>query len=236
MSTKTIRPNYYNPDSIYEPIKIIQHYGLNFEISNCLKYCLRAGVKNKDTEQEDLIKAITYLQLRVEWLEAKKQGIGIKHGREEKLPASIESSMNTHKEGYHKAIEEFSNYSNTVLPKAIEDLKVGDKIRAIQECKMDEGCNALTIGKYYKINTLENNRISISSDIHTVHKFTFDDLQDYFHVTHSQGVLTSKEKEFNSFKTGEDAKAIEKFRVLTKENIQDIKDSNYQEGLNEGYH
>ena len=40
-----IKPDYYKTDSIYEPWKIIDAYGLDFYLGNALKYLLRAGNK-----------------------------------------------------------------------------------------------------------------------------------------------------------------------------------------------
>lgn len=69
METNT--PSHYGgKDNPYEPLKIIQHYGLGFEIGNVIKYCLRAGKKDGESEVKDLRKAIDYLTRRVEWLES----------------------------------------------------------------------------------------------------------------------------------------------------------------------
>lgn len=72
METNT-PPHYGGKDNPYEPLKIIQHYGLGFEIGNVIKYCLRAGKKEGESEAKDLRKAIDYLTRRVEWLEANKK-------------------------------------------------------------------------------------------------------------------------------------------------------------------
>jgi hypothetical protein len=61
-----LRPDYYDPTSVYEPRKIIRHYKLPPNIANVVKYVLRAGKKNKATLIEDLKKAITYLQFEIE--------------------------------------------------------------------------------------------------------------------------------------------------------------------------
>lgn len=161
MSKETLRPEYYNTDSVYEPIKIIQHYGLCFEIANNLKYCLRAGVKNKDTEIEDLIKAKTYLQLRIDFLESQKnqnfkkggeamQPLKVWNGSDAKKPISedelaIEKFMDLNKQDKEDQFKPFKSEFNEsekkqwhddVSHKLISELKVGDEIKAINPCTM----------------------------------------------------------------------------------------------------
>lgn len=58
-------PEHYcpTPDWVYEPIKIIEAYNLNFSMGNVLKYMLRSG--KKDEELQDLKKALWYLTREV---------------------------------------------------------------------------------------------------------------------------------------------------------------------------
>jgi hypothetical protein len=66
---KENRPAYYGgKDNPHEPIKIIEHYELNFNMGNVVKYILRAGLKTPD-KIEDLKKAIWYLGREIENLE-----------------------------------------------------------------------------------------------------------------------------------------------------------------------
>ncbi len=59
-------PNHYGgADNPYEVIKIIEALNLDFHLGNTLKYIVRAGVKNADTELEDLKKALWYLQRKI---------------------------------------------------------------------------------------------------------------------------------------------------------------------------
>lgn len=51
----------------YEPIKIIQHYRLSFELGNVLKYVLRAGKKENNTRLQDLEKARDYINYEIEY-------------------------------------------------------------------------------------------------------------------------------------------------------------------------
>lgn len=59
------KPYYGGEDNIYEAIKIIQHFNLNFCLGNIIKYILRAGKKTEDP-LEDLIKAKYYIEKEIE--------------------------------------------------------------------------------------------------------------------------------------------------------------------------
>ena len=45
---------YYGKDNPCEPIKIIDHYDLNFDLGNVIKYVLRAGNKPGEDKLKDL--------------------------------------------------------------------------------------------------------------------------------------------------------------------------------------
>lgn len=61
MSEAVNHPKHYGgEDNPMEVIKIINHYGLNFELGNVLKYVLRAD--KKGNRKQDLQKALWYLQ------------------------------------------------------------------------------------------------------------------------------------------------------------------------------
>jgi len=64
---------HYGDDNQYEPIKVIEYYGLGFNLGNVVKYILRAGIKHSTTEGtiEDLKKAIWYLGREIDNLEKK---------------------------------------------------------------------------------------------------------------------------------------------------------------------
>jgi len=51
----------------YEPIKIINHYNLNFNLGNVIKYTLRAGKKEGNPTIDDLKKAIDYLNYEIQY-------------------------------------------------------------------------------------------------------------------------------------------------------------------------
>lgn len=50
----------------YEPIKIINHYNLNFNLGNVIKYVLRAGKKVGNSKEQDLQKALDYIMYELE--------------------------------------------------------------------------------------------------------------------------------------------------------------------------
>lgn len=61
-----IRPDYYNPDSSYEPRKVIKAWGLDWNLGTALKYIERRGNKQGETTLKDLKKALTYIHFAVE--------------------------------------------------------------------------------------------------------------------------------------------------------------------------
>jgi hypothetical protein len=61
MSEAVNHPKHYGgKDNPLEVINIINHYKLNFELGNLIKYVLRAD--NKGNRKQDLQKALWYLQ------------------------------------------------------------------------------------------------------------------------------------------------------------------------------
>lgn len=62
---------YYGKDNPFEPIKVIDHYELNFSLGNVIKYVLRAGKKDGESKLKDLTKAKDYLEHEIEKLEVK---------------------------------------------------------------------------------------------------------------------------------------------------------------------
>tara|TARA_R110002020_G_scaffold13043_2_gene47191 strand:- start:22598 stop:22810 length:213 start_codon:yes stop_codon:yes gene_type:complete len=67
---KVNHPSHYGGKSnLYEAIKIIEAYDLNFSLGNVIKYTLRAG--KKINEVEDLEKAKWYLERHITNLKEK---------------------------------------------------------------------------------------------------------------------------------------------------------------------
>lgn len=59
-------PAHYGGDSVYETIKVIDAWELNFCLGNAVKYISRAGKKDPEKRIEDLRKAIWYIQHEIE--------------------------------------------------------------------------------------------------------------------------------------------------------------------------
>ena len=66
---KINHPSHYGgKNNLYESIKIIENWNLNFHLGNVLKYISRAG-KKTNNELEDLKKAQWYLNRYIDWKE-----------------------------------------------------------------------------------------------------------------------------------------------------------------------
>lgn len=65
-------PSHYTDGKI-EVIDFIEDKQLNFHRGNAIKYIARAGKKNKETEIEDLEKAVWYINREIQRLEKLKK-------------------------------------------------------------------------------------------------------------------------------------------------------------------
>jgi hypothetical protein len=73
MSEQVNHPQHYGgEDNLYEAIKVIEAWELDFHLGNTVKYISRAGKKEKDKELQDLNKALWYLQRRIDNLKNSK--------------------------------------------------------------------------------------------------------------------------------------------------------------------
>ena len=68
MSEMVNHPNHYGGDNVYETIKVIEAWGLDFHLGNTVKYISRAGKKDTDKEIQDLEKAKWHLERKLEIL------------------------------------------------------------------------------------------------------------------------------------------------------------------------
>tara|TARA_R110000851_G_scaffold169187_3_gene315367 strand:- start:1086 stop:1295 length:210 start_codon:yes stop_codon:yes gene_type:complete len=59
---------YGGKNNTHEAIKVITAHDLGFCLGNVVKYVLRAGKKNKETEIQDLEKAKNYIDYRIKEL------------------------------------------------------------------------------------------------------------------------------------------------------------------------
>lgn len=66
-ASRVDHPSHYNSGKI-EVIDAIEDWNLNFSRGNAVKYVARAGLKEKETEIEDLEKAIWYIQREIQRL------------------------------------------------------------------------------------------------------------------------------------------------------------------------
>lgn len=63
--------HYGGEENVYEAIKVIEAWSLDFCLGNTVKYISRAGKKNSDKLLEDLEKARWYLDRRIEQIKRK---------------------------------------------------------------------------------------------------------------------------------------------------------------------
>lgn len=61
-------PKHYNHGK-FEAIDVIEDWELGFHLGNVVKYISRAGKKDKNTELQDLKKALWYMERKIENLE-----------------------------------------------------------------------------------------------------------------------------------------------------------------------
>lgn len=63
-------PSHYGgSENVYEAIKVIEAWDLDFHLGNTVKYISRAGKKGTDKELQDLKKAMFYLERKITNLE-----------------------------------------------------------------------------------------------------------------------------------------------------------------------
>ena len=63
--TDMINPTHYRGDRQFEPIAVIEDWGLNYRLGNALKYISRNGRKPGEDPREGLKKAIWYLEREI---------------------------------------------------------------------------------------------------------------------------------------------------------------------------
>jgi hypothetical protein len=79
-------PSHYGGDTVYEHIKVVDAWGLNYALGNATKYICRAGKKVGFREIpstnaiEDLLKAIWYIRHEIERLELTNTKLSEPHG------------------------------------------------------------------------------------------------------------------------------------------------------------
>ncbi len=73
MSEQVNHPQHYGGDNVYETIKVIEAWNLDFHLGNTVKYISRAGKKGTDKELQDLKKALWYLERKIEKISEKQK-------------------------------------------------------------------------------------------------------------------------------------------------------------------
>ncbi len=63
--TDMINPTHYRGDRQYEPIAVIEDWGLNYRLGNAVKYISRNGRKPGEDPREGLRKAIWYIEREI---------------------------------------------------------------------------------------------------------------------------------------------------------------------------
>lgn len=72
MTYDHINPSHYRGDRKFEPIEVIEDWGLNYRLGNALKYISRNGRKPSEDPAEGLKKAIWYLEREIAALDGAK--------------------------------------------------------------------------------------------------------------------------------------------------------------------
>ena len=73
MTYDNVNPNHYRGDRQFEPIAVIEDWGLNYRLGNALKYISRNGRKPGEDPREGLKKAIWYLEREIASLDRPSQ-------------------------------------------------------------------------------------------------------------------------------------------------------------------
>lgn len=76
-TTETVNhPLHYGGDTTYEAIKVIQAWGLGWELGDAVKYIARVGLKDASKVVEDLKKAAWYIKAAIERFEREGNYLG----------------------------------------------------------------------------------------------------------------------------------------------------------------
>lgn len=83
--TDMINPNHYRGDRQYEPIAVIEDWGLNYRLGNAVKYISRNGRKPGEDPREGLRKAIWYIEREIAALDRPSQYVPFETSYEDVL-------------------------------------------------------------------------------------------------------------------------------------------------------
>lgn len=97
MNYDSINPSHYHGDRKYEPIAVIEDWGLNYRLGNAIKYLSRNGRKPGENPIEGLKKAIWYIEREIEALEkAPTYGVTYKDVLEDYAACAADSKFYNH--------------------------------------------------------------------------------------------------------------------------------------------
>ena len=83
--TDMINPSHYRGDRKFEPIAVIEDWGLNYRLGNAVKYISRNGRKPGEDPREGLRKAIWYLEREIDALDKPSQYVPFETSYEDVL-------------------------------------------------------------------------------------------------------------------------------------------------------
>ena len=83
--TDMINPDHYKGDRKFEPIEVIEDWGLNYRLGNALKYISRNGRKPGEDPREGLRKAIWYIEREIAALDRPSQYVPFETSYEDVL-------------------------------------------------------------------------------------------------------------------------------------------------------
>ena len=75
MTYDNVNPNHYRGDRQFQPIAVIEDWGLNYRLGNAVKYISRNGRKPGEDPREGLRKAIWYLEREIASLEPSQYSV-----------------------------------------------------------------------------------------------------------------------------------------------------------------
>jgi hypothetical protein len=173
-------PSHYGgADNPHEPIVVIEHYKLGFNIGNTVKYLLRAG--KKDNILQDLKKASWYLLREIGNIEAEREAER-KRGDEPRKTSEpvhdketckyIEEEVRPAKDGRF-GIDKTRGGARvppeTVLPSVMSFLNnLLQTPGAIPDVAVKVGCNLYT-GMLYHLDTVEPHRTILAESVFEIH-------------------------------------------------------------------
>ena len=103
--TDMINPNHYRGDRQYEPIAVIEDWGLNYRLGNAVKYISRNGRKPGEDRIEGLKKAIWYLEREIAALKPSQYSVTYQDVLEDHAACAAEGSIPVYEYGNQAAQE-----------------------------------------------------------------------------------------------------------------------------------